>query len=206
MNPHGLLGLIRRPWSKPALVLVTAIIAGLAGYGVAATRPKERPADAVPSMAVESWLGEIAKDPVTDVAGEYADKALAAEPEGVKVVVKTVVVQSPYSMSGSALLALPAGEWELYAACRVDEDSDPPDDLKVLLNYFAGDTPSPDIDEGGEYLEMPCPGGDGGEPLRFTTDADTVLTFSLMPDSDAAPEDEEFWEMETAVGVFIAAA
>ncbi|GIG65249.1 hypothetical protein [Phytomonospora endophytica] len=205
MNPYGLLGMIRRPWSKPALVGVTALIAGFAGYAVAATRPPEHPPVAAPSMAVESWLGELAKDPITETTGEYAQKALAAAPEGVKVATKTVVVQSPYAMSGSSLLALPAGTWKLYAACRLDQDSDAAADLKIGLTVYGGDDPAPDPDSDGEYVELPCP-GDGGRPLSLEVPVDTVYTFSLSPDIEADPESEEFWELQLAVGVFIAAA
>jgi len=196
VNVRGLTDLIRRPWSKPTLVLVTALVAGLAGYGVAATRPKEAPPVAEPSMRVENWLSEMERVPAVEAVGEPAEKALKAAPGGVEVLVKTVVVQNPYAMSGSGLLALPAGEWAVYASCRVDEAADVPDGFKAGLNISGG--------QADEYAELACP-TDARRPLAvLRPTADTVYSFMLTPFSDDL-EDDDFWEVSMAAGVFIAA-
>ena len=194
---NRLIGMIRRPWSKPTLVLVTALIAGAAGYAVATTRPGEEPLVAEPSMAVESWLGELERDPVTDVLGEPAEEALDAAPPGVEVVEKIIVAQNPYTMGGSGLLALPAGEWALYASCRVEDGPDAPESLSAGLNVLGGGSD--------RYLELSCP-ADGSRVLAvLEPDEDTVYTFSLMPDM-GDDSGEEVWELMIAAGVFIAAA
>lgn len=197
MNRGGILAVIRRPWSKPTLVLVTALIAGLGGYAVAATRPPEKTPEAVPSMVVESWLSELERDQAVESVGEPAEAALKAVPPGVDVAHKTVVVQNPYAMSGSGLLALPAGKWAVYASCRMGEDGDLPAGFKVGLGIAGGGVE--------RYIELDCP-VDGGEALDvLEPDEDTVFTLSLMPDAAEDPESEEFWEASLVAGVFLVA-
>lgn len=197
MNVRGLLGVIRRPWSKPTLVLVTALIAGLAGYGVAATRPKETPPAPTPSMMVESWLSEMERDPIPEEVGESAEEALEAAPPGVEVYAEVIVAQNPYAMAGTGLLALPAGEWAVYVSCRVDEASEVPDGFMAGLNVFGGDAD--------EFAELDCPANAGESLAILRPTEDTVYSFTLTPLGDDV-EDEDFWEVAMAVGVFVAAA
>lgn len=196
MNVRELLGAIRRPWSKPTLVLVTALIAGLAGYGVAATRPKEPPPAPTPSMMVENWLSEMERDPAGGSIGEAAEDALKAAPPGVEVVNTAVVTQSPYAMSGTGLLALPAGKWAVYASCRVEETADVPDGFKAGLNLTGG--------EADEFAELTCPADAGRSVAILRPTEDTVYSLTLTPFGDDV-EDEDFWEIAMAAGIFVAA-
>ncbi|MEV0649840.1 hypothetical protein AB0I28_31755 [Phytomonospora sp. NPDC050363] len=197
---HALLDPIRRPWSKPTLVLVTALIAGAAGYSVSATRPPEKPPVVEHPMVVESWIGELEREPEAEALGEIAEEALAARPPGVDVIRELVVAQNPYSSSSGGLVALPAGEWEIYVSCRFGEQAEDTEGLRAGVSLY-GNGGGTD-----RYAEVDCP-VDGGKVLMvLKTTADTAYVVTAMAVSPGDMTEDDFWQTEMAVGVFVVAA
>lgn len=108
-----------RPWSRGAVIVVTAVVAASVGYAVARGQHAGELNPAPTPMAEESWLEESIRylDPLEDtpLVRSLAD----ALPEGAPPETEVLLGRYPnQDWRQSELVAVPRGDYEVYAACE----------------------------------------------------------------------------------------
>ena len=187
MGLRDVLARVRRPWSSPLLVGVTAVVAAASGYVIAspATDPSQEPI----TVVLGDWIVD---EPVAAVDDDgRGAEALAAAPAGVTPF-RRVLVQRDDMPYAESLLALPSGSYRVYASCRHGK----------LPFEGSGTAMSLTVQYGGEYAaaRLPCP-SDAAEPvLTLNLSADAVLHLNvLLADADSLL----MQPVPVALGVFV---
>ncbi|MFD0555817.1 hypothetical protein FB566_1028 [Stackebrandtia endophytica] len=106
-----------RPWSRGAVIVVTAVVAASVGYVVARSQHAGEPAPT--PIAEESWLEESIRylDPLEDTP--LVRSLVDGLPEGAPPQTEVFLGNYPnHDARQSEMAAVPGGDYEVYAACE----------------------------------------------------------------------------------------
>lgn len=198
MRVRDLLASLRRPWPKPLLIGLTALIASGSGYAVAATRPLSTSAESPAPVVIGTWIYENRADAPSEEIGELRREVLNAPPADVAFVRSAVVTQH-VDYVGYQLMVLPAGKYQVYLNCRTGVFPPDVENAEMMLS----------IDHDGTHsaVNLACPSEATKAVMPLSVGRDTVFAMSIAP---ASPDDGQgtasrLWELSVAIGVFVVA-